>query len=198
MSKCHGLTFPSDQIQLMVRWILYGVYIDEKINEECVKIINNKFEIDNETNSNNEFKSEVIQTIKTQIGYVSFKKFEYMMLIQNLNKNFLNGDIVKVYKNEHYCIIFNINLDKIEFYNFGLLNKYPLIPLNYLTIHKSQGLSLNKVLIVLDDIFEITMLYTAITRAKTMVKFVCLNKVSLKKLKLYINAFNHLKKLLYE
>jgi len=47
-----------------------------------------------------------------------------------------------------------------------------LIPYNFITCHKAQGKTIPKVLLILDDLFEITMLYTAITRASEDVKFI--------------------------
>lgn len=136
-------------------------------------------------------------TVKTNLGLLYFNNGDEIMLTKNLNKNFVNGDKIKIYSegnnikisdnnnNYHYDFIYNQN------------ETYPFLPLNFLTIHKSQGLSIDKVLIVLDDMFEITMLYTAITRAITDVKFVVLNKLDYKKMNLYNKSFNILKSILY-
>lgn len=48
---------------------------------------------------------------------------------------------------------------------------FPVTPSNLLTIHKSQGKGFESVIVCIDDLFHLTMLYTAITRAKTNVVF---------------------------
>jgi hypothetical protein len=42
---------------------------------------------------------------------------------------------------------------------------YPVMPSNFLTVHKSQGRSIPNVIACIDDLFGISMLYTQITRA---------------------------------
>lgn len=133
--------------------------------------------------------------LNTDIGKLSYNNNDKLLLTTNLNEHFTNGDtviiqhesneIVKLIKDEHQYI-FESNM-----------KKYPLLPLNMLTIHKSQGLTLNKIIVVLDDLFEITMLYTAITRASKNVKFIVFNKQNIKKLKLYNKTFNKLRQIIY-
>lgn len=135
--------------------------------------------------------------INTLIGKIKFSDGDFLLLSKTLSREFLNGDIVKLYKNNSYYEIVSLGLDEPKKLLLDKSSTYPLLPLNYITIHKSQGLSLNKVLVILDDLFEITMLYTAITRAKKSVKFTCLNKLPIEKLKLYTNAFNKLKSIIY-
>lgn len=48
---------------------------------------------------------------------------------------------------------------------------YPVIPKCLITIHKSQGQTIDNVIVCIDDLFDMCMLYTAITRARTDVKF---------------------------
>lgn len=135
--------------------------------------------------------------INTLVGKIKFSDGDFLLLTEILSRDFLNGDIVKLYKNNSYYEIVNLNSDEPKKLLLDKSNIYPLLPLNYITIHKSQSLSLNKVLVILDDLFEITMLYTAITRAKKSIKFTCLNKLPIEKLKLYTNAFNKLKSIIY-
>lgn len=133
--------------------------------------------------------------LNTDIGKISYNNNDKLLLTFNLNEHFTNGDIV-IIRRESEGIV---KIFKNEFeYLFEIgLKKYPLLPLNMLTIHKSQGLTLNKVLIILDDLFEITMLYTAITRASENVKFLVFNKRNLTQLKLYNRSFNKLRKIIY-
>lgn len=48
---------------------------------------------------------------------------------------------------------------------------YPVIPTKLMSIHKSQGLSLDNVIICIDCLFDMTMLYTAITRGRDNIYF---------------------------
>jgi hypothetical protein len=50
-------------------------------------------------------------------------------------------------------------------------NSYPVGPYNFLTVHKSQGYTLPNDIICIDNMFELSMLYTAVTRASTSVVF---------------------------
>lgn len=76
---------------------------------------------------------------------------------------------------------------------------FPLLPLNFYSIFKAQGKSFDNVIIVLDDLFEITMLYTGITRAKNNVVFTHIHKLDdiLEDLRIKNNAFNILKQIIY-
>jgi hypothetical protein len=42
---------------------------------------------------------------------------------------------------------------------------YPIMPANFLTVHKSQGRNIKNVIACVDDLFGMSMLYTQITRA---------------------------------
>lgn len=44
-------------------------------------------------------------------------------------------------------------------------------PIFLLTIHKSQGKTIDNVIVCVDDMFDISMMYTAITRAKNNLLF---------------------------
>lgn len=48
---------------------------------------------------------------------------------------------------------------------------YPITPSFLLTVHKSQGRTIDKVIVCIDDMFDVSMLYTAITRAKECLRF---------------------------
>lgn len=135
-------------------------------------------------------------TLNTEIGKLSYNNNDKLLLTANLNEHFTNGDTVIIRREsdetvklikENHEYIFELNM-----------KKYPLLPLNMLTIHKSQGLTLNKIIVILDDLFEITMLYTAITRASKNVKFLIFNKQNLKKLKLFNKSFQKLRQIIYD
>lgn len=48
---------------------------------------------------------------------------------------------------------------------------FPVGPANIITIHKSQGRTLKSIIICIDNLFDLTMLYTAVTRASDEVYF---------------------------
>ena len=56
---------------------------------------------------------------------------------------------------------------------------YPVTPSQLLTVHKSQGRTIKNVIVCVDDVFDMCMLYTAITRAQEGLCFY--SKVDMKK-----------------
>lgn len=83
-----------------------------------------------------------------------------------------------------------------------VFNEFPLIPSNLLTIHKSQGMTLDKVILCIDDLFDSAMLYTALTRAKKEIHFYSKCKSDERVSTLFNNAhvsvFNELKRIYYD
>jgi ATP-dependent exoDNAse (exonuclease V) alpha subunit len=136
-----------------------------------------------------------VYLLNTLLGYVSCKIGDKMILTESVDKDFVNGDVVEIISNN---TIRSINCEEPKTYSFIGVKCLPLLPYNYLTIHKAQGLGFDKVIVVLDNLFEITMLYTAMTRAKVDLKFILLNPEELERLKIYASAFNKLEKLIYE
>ena len=55
---------------------------------------------------------------------------------------------------------------------FEFYGQVSLLPMNLLTAHKAQGMGFKHVMIVLDDLFDISMLYTMISRAMHECKFI--------------------------
>ena len=47
----------------------------------------------------------------------------------------------------------------------------PITPTRLISIHKSQGMTIDDVIVVIDDLFDVSMLYTAITRARKRIRF---------------------------
>ena len=66
-----------------------------------------------------------------------------------------------------------INMDKIakEIDKLNSGEYYPISPSFLLTIHKSQGRSIDNIIVCIDDLFDVSMMYTAITRAKNNLLF---------------------------
>lgn len=142
-------------------------------------------------------------TVPTRMGFIGIDYSIPVILTENISKDFFNGDIIyveSIQKSEDYemTIRHSISgkkmlLDKETCCKDQDHMEFPILPINYITIHKAQGRSIDNCLIVLDDMFEITMLYTAITRARFDVKFMTLGKVDLTK---FNRAFCFLRKLM--
>ena len=91
----------------------------------------------------------------------------------------LDGDIIKV--------------SKID-------DSLPIVPSNLLSIHKSQGMTIPKVIVYVDDLFDVSMLYTAITRAKQDILFYVKDKNKVETLfkNAHTDTFNELKHKFYD
>jgi hypothetical protein len=114
--------------------------------------------------------------LPTKMGVCGFSKGDTVLLTENINSNFTNGDSVVIDGIKGVNLIIRNELDEtIELdQNIDEFDRrfYDILPINYLTIHKAQGRGFDNVIIILNDLFEITMLYTAITRARHNVIFV--------------------------
>lgn len=53
----------------------------------------------------------------------------------------------------------------------GLHKYFPVIPAQLISIHKSQGQSIDNIVVCIDELFDMSMLYTAITRSRNDVVF---------------------------
>ena len=128
--------------------------------------------------------------IYTKLGKTYFNENDKCILIENINSTFVNGDEVIINKIiEHDKIQISDNLG-----NITIIESSKVLPINFITCHKSQGKSIDKIVVILDDLFEITMLYTAITRAKSDVKFYKFNnQPSIAE----INAFVKMRNIIY-
>lgn len=101
--------------------------------------------------------------VNCKIGEIFIKNGDILIANENIeDMDLVNG--------EEY-VIKDVN-DELLMFN---IKKF--LPYNYLTIHKSQGKTLDKIVICIDDLFEISMFYTALTRAKTDIKLICLGDV---------------------
>lgn len=133
----------------------------------------------------------------SKIGDLYFDIDDKFILTENLNVDFSNGDEV-IIKSFDDITLTICGCDPTQRYSFDANSIVPLLPTNFITIHKSQGLSFDKVLVILDDLYEITMLYTAITRARTDVKFIILNKLEENNFKDFNNAFLRMRSIVYQ
>lgn len=125
--------------------------------------------------------------VECKIGEIFIKAGDILVANENIeDMNLVNGE---EYKIETLTPISDILL----------FNMKKFLPYNYITIHKSQGKTLDKILLCIDDLFEISMLYTALTRAKTDIKIICFGDINkeITKLKNNNKLFNVLNGLLY-
>lgn len=138
------------------------------------------------------------QLFNTRIGMINIIVGMKLVLITNIDDEYLNGDLVQVIQTNY-----KDNKVIVKHYNDTItetaieIDTLNVLPYNYITCHKAQGKSIDNVILVLDNMFEITMLYTAITRARYDVKFICFNQDN--KPKPYeLKAFKLLRDVIYK
>ena len=140
----------------------------------------------------NKIEDEIGVIYKTKIGNIKILPGDKFVLLENIDVEFVNGDEVKIVN------VFDKNkveITKLEGGITTITQASKLIPYNFITCHKAQGRTIDKVLLILDDLFEITMLYTAITRAKTDIKFIKFNHLPNKD---DIEAFKIMRDIIYK
>lgn len=103
-------------------------------------------------------------------------------------KGILNGDVLEVVTIRNQPIMRMPNDELV------IIEDEDILPSFMLSAHKSQGLSIDKVIVCLDDLFDPCLLYTACTRAMTKLEFYSLKFDETKKneLQLYLNRFYEL------
>ena len=104
-------------------------------------------------------------TDKTEINGLAFYKGAKFMAIEN-TRQVHNGDLLKFKRIEGSRVIFKRDDEEILWNN-----NFKLIPAQLLTSHKAQGLSIDKVIVCIDDMFDISMFYTMCTRAISSLMF---------------------------
>lgn len=101
--------------------------------------------------------------VNCKIGEIFIKNGDILVANENIeDMELVNGEEYIIENVDDELLMFNIK---------------KFLPYNYLTIHKSQGKTLDKIVVCIDDLFEISMFYTALTRAKTDIKLICLGNV---------------------
>lgn len=113
-----------------------------------------------------------------------------------------NGEIATVVNVDRYTGSMKLRSESIEFivnpinsvsdmsetYRSNTkATRYPVMPYQFMTIHKSQGLSIDNVIVSLDDIDESPMVYTALSRARNDVKLTISDPDSFKNIVIKIN-----------
>lgn len=123
--------------------------------------------------------------VNCKIGEIFIKNGDILVANENIeDMDLVNGEEYIIENVDDELLMFNIK---------------KFLPYNYLTIHKSQGKTLDKIVVCIDDLFEISMFYTALTRAKTDIKLICLGSVEKEVEKITDNnvLFNILNHVLY-
>ena len=126
-----------------------------------------------------EFEYKYIKDSTLTEETLELKKGAFVMCIANLDPETVNGSqgiILDFDKNDNAIVQFKNTTKTISVHSWksdnipGLcINQIPLILAWGVTIHKSQGLSLNSAIIdVGNDIFEAGQIYVALSRIKTL------------------------------
>lgn len=165
----------------------------EKLIEDGYIILSSRFKYLSMIQKN--FQKTTNEQIITNLGLTNIEIGQKFILTKNINSKFNNGDEIQIISITKEKITIG---NKFGMYDFEKNETIPIIPTNLITIHRSQGLTLDKIIIILDDLFEITMLYTAITRAKEDVLFYVFDRKKINLLKKYNSAFKSLKKIIYQ
>lgn len=125
------------------------------------------------------------KVVECKIGEIFIKSGDVLVANENIeDMDLVNG--------EEY-VIKDVN-DELLMFN---IKKF--LPLNYLTVHKSQGKTLDKIIVCIDDMFEISMFYTALTRARSDIKLICLGNLEreIEKIKENAALFKVLNEIVY-
>ena len=163
-------------------------------------------EVYNELNLISKDKYTVTIKQKGLNGFSKLYLYENQELIITENtKQYYNGQ--RVYfadYNQHEDSIY-VKTDKGEILKVvKIMYDFPLIPSNLLTIHKSQGVTLDYVILCINDLFDASMLYTALTRARKEIYFYTRNEQTYEeKVKIlfdnaYVDVHNELKNVYYK
>ena len=159
----------------------------------CVNLINNngyifiasKYKILQDIhNCITNYVTKPLYEISQPYGLNKMKLYDDQLVTITTNtKEFCNGDtyIFKEYnKKQQYILLQDINTNENKFLykinysedeHIEQLEYFPILPYYLTTFHKSQGKTFNNVIVCVDNLFDFTMLYTGITRAKDNVLF---------------------------
>ena len=166
-----------------------NVNLNNQNEVEIVKIMNQNDINVNESKLNdvnvNELKLDDIKINDVSVNELKINDVN----VSELKLNDVNVNELKINQQQN-----NINININQQQNTRIVNTSKLLPYNFITCHKAQGRTIPKVLLILDDLFEITMLYTAITRARDDVKFIKFKHLPNKD---DINAFKIMRDIIY-
>lgn len=161
-------------VQSVINELIYVFYFDElkenikkhmiNINElyiykDYVKLAS-RYKYLKTLYSISNIKKDNEKCVNCKIGEIFIKNGDILVANENIeDMDLVNGEEYIIKDVDDELLMFNIK---------------KFLPYNYLTIHKSQGKTLDKIVVCIDDLFEISMFYTALTRAKTDIKLVSL------------------------
>ena len=192
----------NDYVQGIINELIYCFYLEE-LKNNIKKYIININELGQE-----QFKDYV----KLASRYKYLKTLYSVSNIMKDDEKCVNCKIGEIFTENGDILVANENIEDMDLVNgeeytiknvddeLLMFNIKKFLPYNYLTIHKSQGKTLDKIVVCIDDLFEISMFYTALTRAKTDIKLICLGSIEkeIEKIKDNNVLFNILNNVLYK
>jgi len=112
----------------------------------------------------------ILQDVPLSVGYKRLYLQKGMeLMITTTTDEFYNGQLVifeEIIDGKLKCID-----EGGDYVMISSDTHYPVSPSNLLTIHKSQGLSIDDVIVCVDNLFDMSLLYTAITRCRNNIYF---------------------------
>lgn len=191
----------NEHVQSVINELIY-VFYNEELKKNIKKYIININELGQEQYKDYVKLASRYKYLKTLYSVSNIMKDGEKCVNCKIGEIFIkNGDILVANENIEDMDLVNGEEYIIENVDDELLmfNIKKFLPYNYLTIHKSQGKTLDKIVVCIDDLFEISMFYTALTRAKTDIKLICLGSVEKEVEKITDNnvLFNILNHVLY-
>lgn len=157
--------------------ITFPTLLNLLLNNDFV-FISSKYRILYEINKAITRDSEVLEIPISETNSVYLRDNEIVIFTETVD-DFCNGDelIVKDYKKQDDNMIrilfYDIRTDSYKYYT----NEYiPILPRYITTFHKSQGRTINNVILCLDNLFEYQMLYTGLSRTKNKLFFYIYNQ----------------------
>ena len=156
--------------------------------QNVVKIVNQINTTRGDDNKTHDTKNKAMKQIYVKLG-------DNIRITETYNE-LQNGDIYKLIEVcDNYLIVQNNETEEYK-QVFPIINKdmmyYPILPDYLLTFHKSQGLSIDNVIISLDNLFDFTMLYTGISRARENILFYTDKKVNYEIFDIIKHSYNKL------
>ena len=193
-------------VQNVINELIYVFYIDE-LKENIKKHMININELYTTTGQ-----SPYKDYVKLASRYKYLKTLYSISNIKKDNEKCVNCKIGEIFIKNGDILVANENIEDMDLVNgeeyiikdvddeLLMFNIKKFLPYNYLTIHKSQGKTLDKIVVCIDDLFEISMFYTALTRAKTDIKLISLGGFDkyVEKIKDNNVLFNILNNVLYK
>lgn len=190
----------NEYVQSIINELIGNIVPEEELKNNIMKYIININELYN-------YKDYV----KLASRYKYLKTLYSVSNIMKDNEKCVNCKIGEIFIKNGDILVANENIEDMELVNgeeyiienvddeLLMFNIKKFLPYNYLTIHKSQGKTLDKIVVCIDDLFEISMFYTALTRAKTDIKLICLGSIEkeIEKIKDNNVLFNILNNVLY-